>query len=58
MYQQMWQQILYQQMSHTISINYDNKKVEQVYLDSFDYKIGDKQMTDYIGDNLFETDEN
>ena len=30
----------------------------QVYLDSFVYKIVDKWMIDYLGDNPFETDEN
>ena len=35
---------------------YKNKYYLQVYLDNCAYKIVDKQMTDYLGDNLFETD--
>ena len=29
----------------------------QVYLDNCSYKIVDKRMIDYLGDNIFETDE-
>ena len=36
---------------------YDNKFYLQVYLDNCAYKIVDKQMTDYLGDNLFETND-
>ena len=35
---------------------YKNKYCLQVYLDNCAYKIVDKQMIDYLGDNLFETD--
>ena len=37
---------------------YDNNFYLQVYLDSCAYKIVDKQMTDCLDDNLFETDKN
>ena len=37
-----------------ISIVYKNKYYLQVYLDNCDYKIVNKQMTDYLGKNLFE----
>ena len=33
---------------------YDNKHFVQVYLDNCAYKIVNKQMTDYLDDNLFE----
>ena len=36
---------------------YDNIHYLQVYLESCTYKIVDNQITDYLGDNLFETDE-
>ena len=36
---------------------YDNKFNLQVYLDNCAYKIADDQMTDYLNDNLFVTDE-
>ena len=35
---------------------YKNKYYLQVYLDNCTYKIVDKQMIDYVGHNLFETD--
>ena len=38
-------------------IVYDCKYYLQVYLDNCAYKIMDKQMRDYVDDNLFETDE-
>ena len=45
----------------TISNNsllvYENKYYLELYLDSCAYKIVDKQMADYLDDNLFETDE-
>ena len=31
--------------------------LQVVYLDNYAYKIMDKQMKDYLNDNLFETDE-
>ena len=36
---------------------YKNKYYLQVYLDNCSYKVIDKQMTDYLDGNLFETDE-
>ena len=36
---------------------YDNKFYLQVYLNNCAYKIVDKQMTDYLDGNLFETGE-
>ena len=39
------------------SLVYDNKFYLQVYLVHCAYKIADRQMTDYLDDNLFETDE-
>ena len=33
---------------------YKNKYYFQVYLDNYAYKIGNKQMRDYLDDNLFE----
>ena len=36
---------------------YDNKLYLQVYLDNCAYKIVDKQMTHYLDEKLFETDE-
>ena len=36
---------------------YENKYYPQVYLGNCAYKIVDKQMTDHLDDNLFETDE-
>ena len=36
---------------------YENKYYVQVYLENCAYKIIDKQMADYLNDNLFETDE-
>ena len=43
-----------------ISINsllvFENKFYLQVYLDNCAYRIANKQMTDYLDDNLFETD--
>ena len=33
---------------------YENKYYLQVYLDNCDYKIVNKQMTDYLDKNLFE----
>ena len=36
---------------------YENKYYLELYLDSCAYKIVDKQMADYLDDNLFETDE-
>ena len=33
---------------------YENKYYLQVYLDNCTYKIGNKQMTDYLDDNRFE----
>ena len=33
---------------------YKNKHYLQVYLDNWAYKIANKQMTDYLDDNLFE----
>ena len=38
------------------SLVYKNKYFLQLYLDNCAYKIVDKQMIDYLGDNLFETD--
>ena len=35
---------------------YENKYYLQAYLDNCAYKIAGKQMTDYLDDNLFETD--
>ena len=35
---------------------YENKYYLQVYLDNYAYKIVDRQVTDYLDDNLFETD--
>ena len=35
---------------------YDNKFYLQVYLDNCDYKTVDKQMIDYLDDNLFDAD--
>ena len=35
----------------------ENKYYQQVYLDNCAYKIIDKEMADYIDDNLFEIDE-
>ena len=36
---------------------YDSKHYLQLYLENCAYKITDKQMIDYLNDNLFETDE-
>ena len=36
---------------------YYSKYYVQVYLDNCAYKIIDKQMKEYVADNLFETDE-
>ena len=36
---------------------YDNKYYLPVYLGNYPYKIIDKQMPDYLNDNVFETDE-
>ena len=36
---------------------YDNKYYLPVYLGNCPYKIIDKQMPDYLNDNVFETDE-
>ena len=33
---------------------YENKYYLQVYLDKCGYKIGNKQMADYLDENLFE----
>ena len=33
---------------------YENKYYLQVYLDNWAYKIANKQMTDYIDENIFE----
>ena len=33
---------------------YENKYYFQVYLDNYAYKIANKQMRDYLDDNLFE----
>ena len=33
---------------------YENKYYLQVYLDNCTYKIGNKQMTDFLDDNRFE----
>ena len=35
---------------------YENKYYLQVYIDNCAYKIVKKQITNYLGDNLFETD--
>ena len=35
---------------------YENKYNLQVYLDNCDYKNINKQIVDYLGDNLFESD--
>ena len=35
---------------------YKNKYYLQVYLDNCAYRIANKQITDYLHDNLFETD--
>ena len=37
---------------------YDNRYYLQVYLDNCANKIVDKQIKNYLDDNLFETDEN
>ena len=37
---------------------YESKYYLQVYLDKNSYKIANMKMTDYLDDNLFETDEN
>ena len=36
---------------------YEKKCYPQVYLDIWAYEIVDKQMIDYLDENLFETDE-
>ena len=36
---------------------YENKYYRQVYIDNCAYKVIDKQMIDYLDDNLFEADE-
>ena len=36
---------------------YENKYYLEVYLDNFDYKIVNTEMLDYLGDNLFEINE-
>ena len=36
---------------------YKNKYYLQVYLDNCAYRISNKQMTDYLDDNLFGTDQ-
>ena len=33
----------------------DNKFYMEVYLNNLAYKIADKEMTDYLDDNIFET---
>ena len=35
---------------------YESKYYQQVYLDNGVYEIAKKEITDYIDDNLFETD--
>ena len=44
--------------SHSIDflLVWESKCYLQVYLDIFTYKIVDKQMIDYLGENLFESD--
>ena len=37
---------------------WESKYFLQVYLDKCAYKIIEKQITDYVGDNPFEIDEN
>ena len=36
---------------------YENKYYLQVYLDNCAYKMVEKQMTDYLDDSLFKTNE-
>ena len=49
-------EILYSHFSDSLLI-YENKYYLQVYLDNCAYKIVDKPMMDYLGENPFETDE-
>ena len=41
----------------TVSLVFESKYSLQVYLDSCAYKIANKQMTNYLDDSLFETDQ-
>ena len=41
-------------ISTDLSLAYENKYYLQVYLDNCAYKIANKQMTDYIDENIFE----
>ena len=40
-------------ISPDLSLAYENKYYLQVYLDNCAYKIANKQMTDYLDENLF-----
>ena len=40
-------------ISTDLSLAYENKYYLQVYLDNCAYKIANKQMTDYLDENLF-----
>ena len=57
---QMWEHDIECESFKVISIHslpvYVNKYYLQVYLDNCAFKIIDKRMIDYLGDNLFETD--
>ena len=37
---------------------YENKYYLEVYSDNYTCKMEDKGMIDYLGENIFETDEN
>ena len=37
---------------------YENKYYLEVYSDNYTCKMKDKGMIDYLGENIFETDEN
>ena len=43
-------------ISIDFSLVYENKYYLQVYLNNCAYRIANKQMPDYLVDNLFETD--
>ena len=57
---QIWEHDIECESFTVISIDslpvYENKYYLQVYLDNRAFKIIDKRMIDYLGDNLFETD--
>ena len=50
----MWNVNVLQSFLLTLYLYTKNKYYLQVYLDNCSYQIGNKQMTDYLDENLFE----